>query len=209
MQESMIQFIDSFGYWGIFLLILVENIFPPIPSEVVLLFGGALTTRTSMGVPGVIAAATAGSVLGAIALYILGKVLKKQRLKALFAGRLGRVLHFKPEYIEKAFGWFARYQNKAVLLCRCIPIVRSLISVPAGCNEMNLTVFLILTAIGSAVWNTVMVLIGAALGTAWETALPYISDYSVIALAVLVIAAAAFFGWKLYKRKKAAEKSDK
>ena len=129
MQDFMLNMVDQFGYLGIFLLILIENIFPPIPSEAVLLFGGALTVTTAMNVPGTIVAATAGSLVGAIVLYALGWIFQAERLKRLFAGRFGQVLHLKPEYVDKSVYWFTKYQGKAVLICRCVPVIRSLISV--------------------------------------------------------------------------------
>jgi len=202
MQENMISTIDSFGYFGIFLLIFIENIFPPIPSEVVLLFGGALTLSTSMNAPLVIVFATLGSLAGAIALYGLGRALKAERLKALFSGKFGRVLHLKPEYVDRSIGWFSRYQSKAVLICRCIPLMRSLISIPAGCNEMDIPLFLLLTAVGSAAWNTVLVLAGSFLGSAWESALPYVNEYSIVAIIVFSLAAVLYVAWKIRKKKK-------
>ena len=158
MQEWMLSFVDSFGYFGIFFLIFIENVFPPIPSEAVLLFAGALTLTTSLNVPGTILAATLGSLAGAVVLYALGRIFQAERLKKLFAGKFGKVTRLKPEHVEKAERWFLRYEAKAVLICRCIPIVRSIISVPAGFAKMPLPKFLILTALGSAVWNTVLVL---------------------------------------------------
>lgn len=202
MQESIISTINSYGYLGIFLLIFVENIFPPIPSEVVLLFGGALTLGTSMNAPLVIVFATLGSLAGAITLYGLGRVLKAERLKALFGGKFGRFLHLKPSYVDRSIAWFSRYQNKAVLICRCIPLMRSLISIPAGCSEMAIPLFLLLTALGSAVWNTVLVLAGTLLGSAWESALPYVKEYSTVAIVLFCALALAYVLWKLHKRKR-------
>lgn len=202
MQELMTQLINNYGYLGVFLLILVENVFPPIPSEVVLLFGGALTVGTMLQIPGVILAATIGSVVGACLLYALGRVLKIDRLKVFFSGRLGRLLHFNGDDVQKASDWFAKYQTKAVLICRCVPIVRSLISIPAGCNEMNIPKFLVLTTLGSAVWNTVLVFVGAALGNAWESALPYLSQYSHIVLAVCVVLLVGYLVYHIISNKK-------
>ena len=119
MQQWMLTFVNQFGYLGIFLLILIENIFPPIPSEAVLLFGGALTVTTAMNVPGTILAATAGSVLGAIVLYAFGRIFQAERLKRLFAGRFGQITKLRPEHVEKAESWFRRYQGKAVLHPHC------------------------------------------------------------------------------------------
>lgn len=202
MQNSILSIINSFGYLGIFLLIFIENIFPPIPSEVVLLFGGALTLSTAMNVPLVILFSTLGSLAGAFALYGLGRILKADRLKKLFAGKFGKAMHLKPEYVDRSTRWFSRYQNKAVLICRCVPLMRSLISIPAGCNDMNIPLFFVLTAIGSAVWNTVLVLAGAFLGNAWEAALPYLSRYSLIAVIVCAAAALGYVVWKLFKKDK-------
>ena len=157
MQEWMLAFVDNFGYLAIFLMIFIESIFPPIPSEVILLFGGALTITTAMNIPGTILAATIGSLLGAIILYAIGRALQAERIKRLLKGKLGKITHLRPEHVQKAEQWFARYQDKAVLICRCIPLVRSLISIPAGFAKMPLPRFLLLTALGSAVWNAVLV----------------------------------------------------
>ena len=193
MQEWMLSFVDQFGYFGIFFLIFIENVFPPIPSEAVLLFGGALTVSTEMNIPGTIVAATLGSLIGAIVLYALGYIFQAERLKRLFAGKFGKVTHLKPEHVEKAEQWFLRYEGKAVLICRCVPIVRSLISVPAGFAKMKLPKFLLLTA----------------LGTAWEKAMPYFDQYThiaVIVIALVVVAAAVFYFVRWKKKKSAAEK---
>lgn len=102
----------------------------------------------------------------------------------------------RPVHVDKAERWFMRYQGKAVLICRCIPLVRSLISVPAGFAKMGIPRFLILTGIGSTVWNTVLVCIGAALGVAWENAMPYFDKYTHLAIiigAVLVISVGTLY----------------
>jgi alkaline phosphatase-like protein len=202
MQEWMLSFVDSFGYFGIFFLIFIENVFPPIPSEAVLLFAGALTLTTSLNVPGTILVATLGSLAGAVVLYALGRIFQAERLKRLFAGKFGKVTRLKPEHVEKAERWFLRYEAKAVLICRCIPIVRSIISVPAGFAKMPLPKFLILTALGSAVWNTVLVSIGAALGSAWESAMPYLDKYTYIMIAIMAVLAVAFVIFYIVRRRR-------
>lgn len=202
MQEWMLSLVSDFGYFGVFFLIFIENVFPPIPSEAVLLFGGAATVTTAMNIPGTILTATAGSLAGAAALYTLGRIFQAERVKNLLAGRFGRITRLRPEHVEKAQRWFSRCQGKAVLVCRCIPIVRSLISVPAGFAKMPVFRFFILTALGSAVWNTALVSVGAGLGTAWEKAMPYFDNYTYIAaavLAALVLGACALY---LYRRRK-------
>ncbi|MEA5003378.1 MAG: DedA family protein [Christensenella sp.] len=209
MQAYIIDWIDQFGYLGIFLLIFVENIFPPIPSEVVLLFGGAATAHTDLSVPLVILVATLGSLAGAAVLYGLGHVLQAERLRHLFAGRFGRVLHLKPEAVDQAEHWFARYEGRAVLICRCIPVVRSLISIPAGFAKMRLPWFFFLTLMGSLVWNTVLVVIGASLGNAWESVIPYFEQYTMVVLVVILFLAIAGVGWLIYKGRKNKGSKDK
>ncbi|MEG0833179.1 MAG: DedA family protein [Oscillospiraceae bacterium] len=210
MQEMLIEFINNFGYFGILLLIWIENIFPPIPSEVVLIFGGFITTYTDMNVWLVIIFATAGSMLGAAALYGLGRALNKDRLKKLFEGRVGKILRLKPQDADKAFSWFERYEYKAVFICRCVPIVRSLISIPAGISKMKPLPFFSLTLAGSAIWNTVLVWVGKIAGNAWEETLQYFSWYSKAAIVLLGIAAivVAFIVYKKIKNRKPADSTD-
>lgn len=199
MQEILIEFVNNLGYFGLALLIFIENVFPPIPSEAILLFGGFMTTKTEMATVPLIIAATIGSLLGATILYIVGSALGKQRLKAILDGRVGRILHLKSDSVESADKWFGKYGGKAVLICRCIPIVRSLISIPAGMAKMRFIPFILLTALGSTVWNTVLVLLGRFMGDAWEKCLDYFGIYTLIAAIVIVIVLVIAF--ITYKRK--------
>ena len=145
MQEIIIEIMNQFGYIGICLLILIENVFPPIPSEVILTFGGFMTTQSEMSVLGVIIVATIGSVLGAIILYLVGRLINKDVIEKWLDGKVGKILRFKREDVEKANGWFEKKGKWTVLFCRCIPIVRSLISIPAGMSKMAFTPFILLT----------------------------------------------------------------
>ena len=200
MNSSVITFINDYGYIGIMLLILIENIFPPIPSEVVLVFGGFLTTQSGMSIPLVIFSATFGATLGAALLYALGSILSRERIKRLFSGKFGKAMHLKPDDVTRAEAWFKRYEKKAVLICRCVPIVRSLISIPAGMSKMKLAPFLALTILGTAVWNTVLVFVGVLAGGAWETSLKYIGWFSTIAI-VIVGLVAAYVGYIYLKKR--------
>jgi alkaline phosphatase len=200
MQDWIIQIMNQFGYIGVLLLVAVENIFPPIPSEIILTFGGFMTTYTTMDISGVIIFSTAGSVAGAILLYGVGRLFSPERLERLLDGRLGKLLHFKKEDISKATDWFARRGNIAVFACRCIPVVRSLISIPAGMSKMNMLPFLLLTTIGTAVWNTVLVCLGAAAGASWESIVGYMDTYSSITIWALVIVSAVL-GVAFYKKR--------
>jgi len=122
----MIGIIADYGYLGVFLMIFLENIFPPIPSEVILTFGGFMAAITRMNVAGVATAATTGSLLGAAALYLLGYKLGQKRLESLVL-RWGRVLHIRQRDIDQSLAWFSRYQGKTVFFCRMVPLIRSLI----------------------------------------------------------------------------------
>ena len=178
MQEIIINFMNQFGYIGVFLLIAIENIFPPIPSEVILTFGGYMTTYSKLNVPLVILFSTLGSIVGAIALYYIGKILNKERLIKIVSGRLGKILCLKKEDIEKADSWFDNKGYKSVFFCRFVPIVRSLISIPAGMSEMNMPKFLIYTTIGSLIWNSVLVILGSIVGENWNSIVSIFDTYS-------------------------------
>ena len=187
MENFMIEIMQQFGYLGVFLLIAIENIFPPIPSEVVLLFGGFMTTYTGLNIVAMVIAATLGSLFGAIVLYYIGKILNKERLKKIVSGKIGKVLRIKQEDIDKADEWFDTKGNKTVFFCRFIPIVRSLISIPAGMSEMPMGKFLIYTTAGSVIWNTVLIVIGSKVGENWVNILNIFDQYSHITLIVLIV----------------------
>lgn len=187
MQEIIINIINQFGYWGILILIFIENIFPPIPSEVILTFGGFMTTYSNMSITGVIIFSTIGSVLGALVLYGIGRLLTKERLEYILDSKIGHLLGFKKEDVVKTEGWFKKRGKWTVFFCRFIPIVRSLISIPAGMTKMKIGMFLILTTMGTAIWNTVLVLLGAGFGASWEKVLVYMNKYSTISLIIICL----------------------
>lgn len=207
MQEIILNIINQFGYIGVFILIAIENISPPIPSEVILTFGGFLTTYTTMNVWSVIAAATMGSVAGAIILYIIGRIFNAQRLARLFDSRLGKLLHLKKEDVRKAERWFLKHGNKAVFFCRFVPIVRSLISIPAGVAKMQMFPFLSLTVIGTFIWNVVLVFLGRIAGNTWETIAGYVNVYAMVALVVFVLI--AIVAGAIFIKKRFLNKGDK
>jgi LPXTG-motif cell wall-anchored protein len=200
MENWIKDVIEQFGYAGIFLLIALENIFPPIPSEIILTFGGFMTAQTSITVFGTIAAATLGSTVGAALLYGAGLFLSRNRLERII-DRWGGILRLEKADLDKAFGWFDRYGYWTILICRMIPLVRSLISIPAGMAKMNFPLFMLYTVIGTLIWNTILVNIGAAFGDSWETAVEYLGMYSDVVymlIALAVIGAAVF----LFRRRK-------
>lgn len=202
MEEIIIQMINQFGYIGIIVLIALENIFPPIPSEVILTFGGFLTTYTKLNIWGVIFAATIGSVIGAVVLYFAGRLLNRERLLKFIEGKPGKWFRFKREDVELTLDWFSKKGTKAVFFCRCIPILRSLISIPAGMSGMAMGPFMAMTVAGTIVWNVVLVHLGAFAGASWGIITKYMDTYknwTVLIFAALVMAGAVIF---LKKRRK-------
>lgn len=205
MQQFILHIIEHFGYFGIFFLILIENVFPPIPSEVILLFSGFFSSYTSLSVFYMILASTLGSFLGAIILYYIGKIFNKERLKKIVNGRLGKILFLKENDIDKADEWFDNKGNKSVFFCRFVPIVRSLISIPAGMSEMPMGKFIIYTICGSMIWNTVLICLGYRLGSNWEYVLTILDKYQMLVIVILVI----IFGYviiKFYRKKRKSKK---
>ena len=205
MQEFILSIMEQFGYLGVFLMIAIENIFPPIPSEVILLFGGFMTTYTKLNILGMVIASTFGSLIGALALYYIGRVFNKERLKKIISGKIGKVLRLKNSDIDKADHWFDTKGNKTVFFCRFIPIVRSLISIPAGMSKMPMLKFLVYTILGSLIWNLVLIVIGSIVGENWVSILNIFDTYShlvVIVLAVVCITTVCFFYKKRVKQGK-------
>ena len=207
MEEFVISIMNQFGYFGIFFLIFIENIFPPIPSEVVLLFGGFMTTYSKLNLVGMIIFSTLGSTVGAIVLYFIGKILNKDRLKRIVSGKIGKVLRLKASDIDKADHWFDTKGNKTVFFCRFIPVVRSLISIPAGMSEMAMGKFLLYTITGSLIWNTVLLFVGSKVGENWKRIEAIMSQYSHIILILLIIGFLGFVIYHFSKKKKAKSKS--
>jgi membrane protein DedA with SNARE-associated domain len=201
-QNWITEFMEQFGYLGVFLMIALENVFPPIPSEVILTFGGFMTTYTDLTVLGVIISATLGSVVGAVILYWVGYLLNVDKLEKII-DRWGHVLRVSKEDIHKADAWFDKYGYWTVLFCRMIPLIRSLISIPAGMSKMKFHLFLLFTTIGTLIWNIILVLVGAAVGESWESIVEFMDVYSNITYALIAIGGILFLVW-FFRRKRTA-----
>lgn len=199
MKTLIITIINQYGYLGIFLLIAFENIFPPIPSELILTFGGFATTISHLELWLVVLFSTLGSVIGAIVLYFVGRLLSPQRLAHIVESKLGKRLGLKRKHIEASESWFQKHGYKTVFFCRFVPILRSLISIPAGSQKMSFPVFLLLTTIGTAIWNFVLVYLGQVAGSAWESIAMYIDLYGLL-IAIILISAASFFTLRYIKK---------
>lgn len=196
---------EQFGYLGIMMMLALENIFPPIPSEIILPFGGFMTTTSDMTIPGVLIAATAGSLLGAVVLYWVGRMLDVSRLERIVE-RWGGWLRISAKDIRRADAWFDKYGYWTVLFCRMIPLVRSLISIPAGMSGMKFGQFMLFTTIGTLGWNTLLILLGAALGESWEDIAGYMDTYSNVVYIALA-AGIVLLGILFFRRRQAAGKA--
>lgn len=187
MSDWATRVMDALGYAGLAFLVALENVFPPIPSEVILPLAGFNSSRGSMNIFLAILAATVGSLVGAVILYYIGYIFGEERVRYII-NRWGKWLGFKESDVDLADRWFDRHGGVAVMLCRVIPIVRSLISIPAGLRKMPLLSFIFYTTVGSLVWNSVLVTAGYLLGDNWDHVEQYVGYLQyVVILVVLVI----------------------
>lgn len=199
--------VDALGYLGVALLIALENVFPPIPSEVVLGLAGYTAAQGDATVIGMIIAATIGSVVGAWVLYGFAAAVGPLRLRAIVI-RYGGWIGFSEPDLDRAEAWFDRRSRIAVLVCRCIPLIRSLISIPAGFRRMPLGVFTIFTLIGSLVWNSVLVTAGYLLADQWDRILDVTEPFQEVVVVILALLVVAVIVRKLLmvRRERAAER---
>ncbi|MBZ5202979.1 DedA family protein [Planomicrobium chinense] len=186
MEQWITSIMSDYGYLGIFLLIMLENVFPPIPSEVILTVGGFMTTTTDMTILGVILASTAGSVSGALILYGIGLLLDVERLEKIVE-KYGHILRVKKADIHRADAWFDRYGIWAIFFGRLIPLVRSLISIPAGMANTKFWLFLTFTTLGTLLWNTILVFVGEAVGENRDEIMAQLDVYSNVVYALIVL----------------------
>ena len=191
--------IAALGPIGVGVLVALETVFPPIPSELILPLSGYLASRGRMSLAAVVIGATLGSVAGALALYLAGAALGQKRLRRL-AERTPLV---EVDDLERAEGWFDRHGGLAVLIGRVVPVVRSLVSVPAGVERMPLWRFILYTIIGSGVYNLVLIGLGYVLGSRWQTVEQY-SNYLNYAIYAAILVAVGLFALKRVRRRRAS-----
>lgn len=198
----------SLGYPGIALVMFTENIFPPIPSEVVIPFAGFLVQRGEFSMLGVLVAASVGVLVGALVIYYIGVWADEPVIRG-FVRRYGRWLFLSEDDVDRSMDFFDRYGEWVVFFGRLIPIIRSLISLPAGMNRMSMPRFLLFTTLGSLIWNTVLGTAGYFLGANWERILDITDRYEKVWLALMAAAVVAFFAKRIYdSRKKAASQPE-
>ncbi len=186
MLDWITNIMDSWGYLGIVLLMFLENIFPPIPSELVMPLAGFTASLDKLNIAFVIVAGTIGSVLGGLPWYYAARYLGEERLKD-WADQYGKWLTLRRKDLEKSSQWFSKHSSKAVMICHLVPGIRTLISMPAGIHQMNLVKFLIYTALGAGFWVAVLAIAGYKLGENYERVEKYLGPASLIVLVALVI----------------------
>lgn len=189
---------ETIGSPGAGLAVALENLFPPIPSELILPLAGFTASLGTMSLFGAILWTTLGSLAGAVVLYYLGAWLGRDRTRAI-AAKLPLV---KVTDLDRTEAWFARHGTKAVLLGRMVPIFRSFISVPAGIERMPMPTFLVLTGIGSLVWNTALVLAGYLLGQNWGVVEAYIGIFQKVVIVAVVVAIVWFVTTRIARIRK-------
>ena len=185
MADWIIHTIESTGYFGIVFLMFLENVFPPIPSEIIMPLAGFIVSRGEQTFLGVVISGTIGSVLGALPLYYAGYFIGEPRVER-FVDKFGRWLTISRKDLERARNWFDRHGRTAVLLCRLVPGIRSLISIPAGIKRMPIISFLCYTAIGAGFWTFILTYAGYVLGAKFEQVEKYLNPISYGVLFVVV-----------------------
>ncbi|GLY48723.1 DedA family protein [Lentzea sp. NBRC 102530] len=198
LAEWAVSLMESLGGVGAAVVVGLDNLFPPIPSELVLPLAGFSASKGVFSLPAALFWTTLGSVAGAVIVYLAGMLLGRTRTRALVARiPLVRVTDF-----DKTEAWFTRHGTKAVFLGRMIPLFRSFISLPAGVERMNFPKFLVLTTLGSLIWNTVFVVAGYQLGENWHRVESYAGVFQKLVIAAVALALTLFVVTRLRHRGK-------
>lgn len=186
MADWIRSLVEDGGYFMIALLMFLENVFPPIPSEVIMPLAGSSATEGRLSIIGVIAAGCAGSLAGALLWYAIGKKLGDERLKR-WSAKHGRWLTLGPDDIEKAENWFGKHGTKAVFLARLVPTLRTLIAIPAGIFAMPLAKFVPLTFAGTLLWEGALAFAGYKLGEQYQQIEKYLNPVTTGIFVILVL----------------------
>jgi membrane protein DedA with SNARE-associated domain len=201
MAEWITNTMNSLGYTGIALLMFLENLFPPIPSELIMPLAGFTIAQGKMAFIPAVLAGVVGTVLGAFPWYYAGKILSEERLEHL-ADKYGKWITVSSKDIRKANNWFSRHGVKAVFFGRLVPGVRTLISLPAGINDMSFIPFLLYSTLGTLLWVLFLTTAGYLLGDHYELVDEYMGPVSKIVLLSLII---WFIIWIVRKRNRRYE----
>jgi len=196
MTDAVVGLMRAFGYLGLFLVLIIENLFPPIPSEAVLPLAGFLVGRGEMNFGLAVVVATAGGVVGALILYALGRWGGRPLIL-----RYGWILRVDAAGLDRAERWFTTYGDWVVLVARVIPLARSIVSIPAGTMRMPLLRFTILTTVGTGLWNIILIGAGQLLGENWEEVSNVAATYSDVGIGLLGLGVVALGVYYLFRRR--------
>ena len=197
--EWLVNLFSSVGYWGVGLAMFIESFFAPIPSEIILPFSGFVASKGNLNILIVIIVATIAAYLGSLPFYFIGKLGEEKVLS--FLKKFGKYLFISDKDLKKGIEVFEKFGNRFVLLGRLIPIIRTVISFPAGVSKMNFGIFSLYTIIGTAIWSTILSLAGFFLGSKWENVSIFVSRYEKVIIGILLFITIVFIGNKILKRK--------
>jgi membrane protein DedA with SNARE-associated domain len=200
MVEWITSTMNALGYWGVGLLMFLENLFPPIPSELIMPLAGFMVSKGQWNFGAAVFAGVFGTIIGALPWYYLGKLVSEARLRH-FADKYGKWITVSGKDIDKANEWFTKHGAKAVLLCRLVPGVRTLISLPAGINAMPIIPFLLYSTIGTTLWVLFLTSLGYFLGDNYDKVDVYLGPLSKVVLLAILIAFAVFVVRRLQQQK--------
>ena len=204
MEQIITDFISKWGYTAIFILILLENVLPVVPSEIILTFAGLLSVKSHLSIWTLLIIATIASFIGLLILYYICRLISEEKLYR-FVDRHGKWMKLKSKDLKRANDWFKKYGAWAVFLCRFVPVLRVLITIPAGINRMNVIQFTTLSLIGTTIWNFALILLGRLLSDSFCALMNGIHTYSRIMYVIIIIAFIYFVIRYLMKRRRSVK----
>ncbi|REH79212.1 DedA family protein [Staphylococcus felis] len=200
MEQIITDLISRWGYMAIFILILLENVLPVVPSEIILTFAGLMSVKSGLSIPILFIISTIASFIGLLILYYVCRLIHEERIYR-FVDRQSKWLKLKGKDVKRANDWFKRYGAWAVLLCRFIPVLRVLITIPAGINKMNVVQFIVLSLLGTTIWNFALILLGRLLSDSFDTLMTGLHTYAYI-MYIAIFIALLYFVYRLIFRKR-------
>ncbi|MCG1062174.1 DedA family protein [Staphylococcus epidermidis] len=204
MEQIITDFISKWGYTAIFILILLENVLPVVPSEIILTFAGLLSVKSHLSIWTLLIIATIASFIGLLILYYICRLISEEKLYRI-VDRHGKWMKLKSKDLKRANDWFKKYGAWAVFLCRFVPVLRVLITIPAGINRMNVIQFTTLSLIGTTIWNFALILLGRLLSDSFDALMNGIHTYSRIMYVIIIIAFIYFVIRYLMKRRRSVK----
>lgn len=199
MEQIITDFINQWGYTAIFILILLENVLPVVPSEIILTFAGLMSVKSGLSIAILFTISTIASFIGLLILFYLCRLISENSLYR-FVDKYGKWVKLKSKDLKRANDWFKKYGAWAVLLCRFIPVLRVLITIPAGINRMNVVKFVTLSLLGTTIWNFALILLGRVLSDSFDVLMNALHTYSYVMYIILIIAI-LYLAYRLFFKK--------